>query len=204
MLKRAAQAADTRRRIIEATQALHGQRGVLRSKPADIAARADVSLATYYKYFPTIGDLVRACTGRGREQVPPPEPGPLAYLPPHPAARIPAMVRALFQYYETREPWLYVGWTEERLVPELQPIMEKLRALGDAFVRAALADAQVGREIRGVATALVTFWTWRTLRRDVGLMQEEVIRSVTLALKRLVAGSLQKGPRPRRGRRPAP
>ena len=72
MAKRAALAAETRRRIVNAAVALHAERGVLAAKPADIAVQANVALTTYYKHFPTIGDLVRACTTRGREVIPPP------------------------------------------------------------------------------------------------------------------------------------
>ncbi|MBI2002935.1 MAG: TetR/AcrR family transcriptional regulator [candidate division NC10 bacterium] len=159
MAKRAALAAETRRRIVDAAVALHAERGVLAAKPADIAAQADVALTTYYKHFPTIGDLVRACTTRGREVIPPPDLSALRALPPDPALRIEAMVRTLYQYYEAREPWLYAG------------------------------------------RALVDFWAWRILRREVGLTREEVIRSVTEAAKR-VAGVGRPGHRPGRTAHP--
>lgn len=201
MAKRAALAAETRRRIVDAAVALHAERGVLAAKPADIAVQADVALTTYYKHFPTIGDLVRACTTRGREVIPPPDLSALRALPPDPALRIEAMVRTLYQYYEAREPWLYAGRTEERHIPEVQPVMEGLRGVRDAFVRAALAGTGVGRQTVGVVTALVDFWAWRILRREVGLTREEMIRSVTEAAKR-VAGVGRPGHRPGRTARP--
>lgn len=202
MAKRAAQAAETRRRIVDAAVSLHADRGVLGAKPADIAARADVALTTYYKHFPSLGDLVRACTTRGRELIPPPDPSAITELSPDPAARIPMMIRVLFRYYEAREPWLYTGRTEERLVPEIQPLMAGLRRARDAFVRAALARARGGRDLVGVVTALVDYWAWRTLRREVGLTQEEVIRGVTEAVQRVAGGALP-GRRARRPARPA-
>ncbi|MBI2115836.1 MAG: TetR/AcrR family transcriptional regulator [candidate division NC10 bacterium] len=201
MAKRAALAAETRRRIVDAAVALHAERGVLAAKPADIAAQADVALTTYYKHFPTIGDLVRACTTRGREVIPPPDLSALRALPPDPARRIEAMVRTLYQYYEAREPWLYAGRTEERHIPEVRPVMEGLRGVRDAFVRAALAGTGVGRQTVGVVTALVDFWAWRILRREVGLTREEVIRSVTEAAKR-AASVGRPGHRPGRTARP--
>ncbi|MBI1892563.1 MAG: TetR/AcrR family transcriptional regulator [Candidatus Rokubacteria bacterium] len=163
--------------------ALHGERGVLRAKPTEIAARADVALTTYYKHFPTIGNLVQACTSRGRELFPPPDPATITALPRDPAMRVAAMVRTLFEYYELREPWLYSGRTEERFIPELQTFMGRLRALRDASVRTALEPAEPAREAIGVVTALVDFWAWRTLRREVGLTQEEVISTVTETVK---------------------
>lgn len=193
MQRRAALQHETRRRIVEATFALHAERGVLGTKPADIAARADVALTTYYKHFPSMDDLVRACGERGREQTPPPDPATVVGLPGGPPVRIQAMVRALFDYYEVREPWLYTGRTEERFFPPIQHGMAHLRTVRDAFVRAALAQAPRGREATGVATALVDFWAWRTLRREVGLTQKEVIRKVADTIQQITGSSAPAG-----------
>lgn len=196
MERRSAKEGETRRRIVDAAVGLHGERGVLMAKPQDIAAKADVALATYYKHFPSREDLVRACITRGRERMPPPDPAVVAALPREPALRIAAMVRTLFQNYEVREPWLYTGWTEERLVPELKPVMDRLRAHRDAFVGAALEGLGAGRQAAGIVTALVDFWAWRTLRREVGLTQEEAIRGVTEAVGRTIGIAGPGGPRP--------
>lgn len=184
MRNRAASAAETRRRLIEATVALHGERGVLATRPADVAARADVALTTYYKHFPSLDDLVRACGGRLREMLPPPDPAGLAGLRRRPE-RIAAMVRTLFDDYELRERWLHMARAEERAVPALQHSMSAQRAVRDAFVQAALGESADQRETAGVVAALVDFWAWRTLRREVGLSQAEAIRAVTVAVQRL-------------------
>lgn len=197
MQKRRTKEEETRQRIINATLALHAECGVLGTKPADIAARANVALTTYYKHFPSLGDLVRACTSRGRELIPPPDPTMISALPPDSAVRLATMVQILFQFYEAREPWLYTGRTEERSVPELRPVMEGLRTVRDAFVHAALAPAETSQEVMAIATALVDFWAWRTLRQDVPLTQEEVIRVVTATLQRVA--DLLGPPRARRG-----
>jgi AcrR family transcriptional regulator len=186
MQKRAAKEAETRQRIVDAAVALHREKGAWRTKPAEIAARANVSLATYYKYFPSLGAMVTACTARGRELIPPPDAESVAALPPDPAARIQAMVRTLFDYYEVREPWLYAGRTEEKLIPELRPAVDRLRGLREAFVRAALAPVVAGREVTGVVNALVDFWAWRTLRGEVGFTQEEATAHVADAIQRVV------------------
>lgn len=187
MRKRAASAAETRRRLIEATVALHGERGVLATRPADIAARADVALTTYYKHFPSLDDLVRACGGRLCERLPPPDPAGLAGV--RRPERIAAMVRTLFDDYELRERWLHVARAEERAVPALQHSMSAQRATRDAFVQAALGESGDQRETAGVVAALVDFWAWRTLRREVGLSQAEAIRAVTVAVQRLVTAA---------------
>jgi len=189
--KRAEQAQETRRRIIDATLALHAERGIQGTKPQEIAARADVALTTYYKHFPTVGELVRACGARGMELTPPPDPAILAGLPQDPAARIEAAVRALFAFYEAREEWLYTGFTEERFFPEIQLGMAHLREMRAALVRGALVGAGPGAV--GVAAALVDFWAWRTLRREVGLSQEQAIDAVVETVRRLAGTALSAG-----------
>ncbi len=193
MQRRAAKEAETRQRIVDAAVTLHREKGAWMTKPAEIAARANVSLATYYKYFPSLGAMVTACTARGRELIPPPDPEAVAALPPDPAVRIPAMVRRLFDYYEVREPWLYAGRTEEKLIPELHPTMERLRGLREAFVRAALASVSASREVTGLVNALVDYWAWRTLRREAGFTQEEAVTHVAEAIQRVAGALLSRG-----------
>src|SRR3990170_4818152 len=187
MAKRAAHHAETRQRIVDATVGLHAERGVLGTKPADIAARANVALTTFYNHFPSLSDLVKACGARGRELTPAPDPATITAFRPDPAARIQAMVGTLFPYYEARDPWLYTGRTEERFFPEIQLAMKHLGEWRDTCVRSALAPTVPSRKVIAIATALVDFWAWRTLRREVGLTQEEVIRVVTETIQR-VAG----------------
>src|SRR5215510_8039031 len=61
MEHRARTAEDTRRRIVEATYALHAERAIGDTTMKDIAERADVGLGTVYHHFPTYNDAVRAC-----------------------------------------------------------------------------------------------------------------------------------------------
>lgn len=186
MKQRAEQEAETRRRIIEAAVDLHRQRGIVSSKPVEIAAGARVSLGTYYKHFPTLGGLVTACTALVRDLIPPPALSSIEELPPDTGVRIPVMVAGLFGYYEIRESFLYVGRTEEKFVPELGPAVKKQRETRDAFVRAALSPSGVDLQTSAVVSALVDFWSWRSLRREAGLAQEEAIRNVAEAVGRIV------------------
>ncbi|MBI4608520.1 MAG: TetR/AcrR family transcriptional regulator [Candidatus Rokubacteria bacterium] len=165
---------------------LHAERGIVTTKPADIAARANVALTTYYKHFPNLDSLVRACTERGRQRNPPPDPATIAALPPGPGARVSMMVETLFRYYALREPWLFTGRTEVRFVPQLQQVMAGLAVTRDAFVREALTPAGASPGAVAVTTALVDFWAWHTLRREVGLTEDEVVRVVVTTIWRVV------------------
>ena len=185
MRRRSTLVSETRQRIVDAAVAVHREKGALMAKPAEIAARANVALPTYYKYFPSVGTLVTACTARGRELMPPPDAAIVAALPPDAAVRIPVTVRTLFDFYKAREPWMYAGRTEERFIPELRPVMERLSVLRDTFVRAALVQTGADRLTVASVAALTDYWAWRTLRRELNLTQEEAISSVTEAIRRI-------------------
>jgi AcrR family transcriptional regulator len=61
MEKRKAAVEETRRRIVEAKLALHSEKDMFDTSWKDIAERADVSVATVYKHFPSLDELVPAC-----------------------------------------------------------------------------------------------------------------------------------------------
>ena len=58
MDKRKAAVEETRQRILEATLALHSEKGIFGTSWQDIAHRADVSVGTVYKHFPSLDELV--------------------------------------------------------------------------------------------------------------------------------------------------
>jgi hypothetical protein len=79
------------------------------------------------------------------------------------------------------------GRTEERFIPEVRPVMERLRFLREAFVRAALAHVSVGQTTLGVVNAVMDYWAWRTLRREVGFTQEQAVAAAVEAVRRIAA-----------------
>ena len=72
MSKRALAREETRRRIVEATAKLHGERGVFGTSWQDIAKEADVSVATVYAHFPSLDELLPACGAHVMELIRPP------------------------------------------------------------------------------------------------------------------------------------
>ena len=184
MQRRGRSEEQTRNRIVGATVDLHAERGIVATKPAEIAARADVSVSTFYKHFPTRAALVEACTRHAASLVPAPDPAAVKAVP-EPRRRIASMCRTLFDFYAAREPFLYTGRTEERVVNELRPAVARLRALRNAFVSAAIEGLALDREAAAAVTALADFWAWRTLRRDVGLSQLSAIEAARAAVERI-------------------
>src|ERR687889_1310202 len=61
MDKRRATVEETRQRILKATLALHAEKGIFGTSWQDIAKRADVSVGTVYKHFPSLDELIPAC-----------------------------------------------------------------------------------------------------------------------------------------------
>src|SRR5437879_13807825 len=72
MSRRAAASAEARRRIVDAATALHAEKGVLGATWPDIAKRADVALGTVYRHFPSLDQLVPACTSENAVRMRPP------------------------------------------------------------------------------------------------------------------------------------
>lgn len=57
-----------------ATFEVHGEKGIADTTFRDIAERADVSLATVYRHFPTYDTVVEACGELSRSMLPPLDP----------------------------------------------------------------------------------------------------------------------------------
>ena len=70
--RRAEASSQTRQLIVEATFALHSERGIAETSMKDIAERAGVSVGTVYHYFPTYADTIAACGAYTAEQAPAP------------------------------------------------------------------------------------------------------------------------------------
>src|SRR3954470_8712208 len=97
--RRAESAADTRRRLVDATFALHVERAISATTMTDIAARAGVSVGTVYHHFPTYPDAVAACTRHVDESLPLPAADIFAGLGSM-NARVRRLAQAIFGFYQ--------------------------------------------------------------------------------------------------------
>jgi AcrR family transcriptional regulator len=152
MSRRAAAREETRRRIVEATAKLHGERGVFGTSWRDIAEAADVSVATVYSHFPSLDQLLPACGRLVMERARPPSPrsaGDVIGDADDLHERLIRVARELFRFYERGGPHLDVD-ARERALPGMREWEESQRATVLAFVREALrghADARKARLI---------------------------------------------------------
>jgi AcrR family transcriptional regulator len=183
--------AETRRRIVEATVALHAEKGVSATTYALIAKRADVAVPTVYNHFPQLADLLGACTGHVAARAP--RIGPEIFADAaDTAARAAALVEAVFASYRFRAPWLRWGMHEAALIPELRAIADQARAGLGRLIALALAPT-FGRRpppsLRALWEVLLDFGAWQRLTKDGTLSDSDAAAAVTDALLLLVRAS---------------
>ena len=183
MERRAATVDATKRRILEASLMLHSTRGVTGTSWQDIADAAGVSVGTVYYHFPTLDDLVPACSGLGRQMRPAPTAEIFSGLRGK-KARIEALVQALFTHYErVRGPYAFT-LTERRTVPVLERLADELLDQYRSLVRAALGP-DIDEETLAKVDALVDFRVWDSLQ-ERGLSMEVMIATVAGLVLRVI------------------
>src|SRR5215210_1055671 len=141
MSKRAEAVARTRRRIVDATRELHGERGITATSWDDIAARAGVGVGTVYRHFPSLDELIPACGEISMQIVALPDPRDVPSLfdgVDAPAERIELLVREAFAIYERGAPELRVIRSEPEVHPSVAEGGEELEASLAALVDAAV------------------------------------------------------------------
>src|SRR5512144_2278163 len=96
--RRAEQETETRRRIVEAVAALHGEIGPARTTIKAIAERAGVERLTVYRHFADEGEIFAACNAHFQAEPPPPHPAAWAGVA-DPGARLRAALLAFYRHY---------------------------------------------------------------------------------------------------------
>jgi AcrR family transcriptional regulator len=183
MDRRKAALEETRQRIIEATLALHSQKGIFDTSWKDIAERADVSVATVYNHFPTLDELVPACGALIMSITAPPslEDAPRIFGNAQTLEeRLRRLISEMFAFYERGEPYLEVGAKEGQL-PAVQAWEAGMRATREGLVREALLPAQPDESTVRAVGVLLDFPVFKSFRRhDVPREEAEKIVSEML------------------------
>jgi AcrR family transcriptional regulator len=174
MDKRKAAAQETRQRILEATLALHSEKGIFGTSWQDIARRADVSVNTVYKHFPSLDELVPACGELMYAITRPPslEDAPRIFAGAQSLEeRLELLVSELFGFYERGAPYIEADFQERRL-PAVQEWEAYMRAAIAGLVREALLPVGPGEGTVQTASALLDFSTFKSfMDRDIGKEQ---------------------------------
>ena len=184
MDKRRAAVEETRQRILEATLSLHTEKGILGTSWQDIARRADVSVGTVYKHFPSLDELVPACGELMYAITRPPslEDAPRIFAGASSLEeRLERLVSELFGFYERGAPYIETDF-QERQLPMVQEWEAHIRATIEGLVREALRPVRPDDGTVRAVSALLDFSTFKSfLNRDIQEEQaQEIMNEVLL------------------------
>jgi len=170
MDKRKAAVQETRQRIVEATLALHAEKGIFGTSWQDIAHRADVSVGTVYKHFPSLDELVPACGELMYAITRPPslEDAPRIFAGADSTEeRLGRLISELFDFYERGAPYIETDFQERRL-PAVVEWEAYMRSIIAGLVREALDSAGPDERTVQAVSALLDFSTFKSfLDRDI-------------------------------------
>ena len=193
MSKRALAREETRRRIVEATARLHGERGVLGTSWQDIAKEADVSVGTVYAHFPSLDDLLPACGALVMERIRPPRRESSSEIigdAQDLRERFERIALELFAFYERGGPHIEVDVRERRL-PGMREWEAYLLDVVSARVRAAMAPQRPSAHTVRLVSAFFDLSTFKALR-DRGVATETAARTVAGVATRLLDDAAQR------------
>jgi AcrR family transcriptional regulator len=173
MNKRRAAVEETRQRILEATLALHSKKGILGTSWQDIAQRADVSVGTVYKHFPSLDELVPAC-------------GELEDAPQIFAGarmleeRLERLISELFDFYERGAQYIETDF-QERQLPMVQEWEAHMRATIAGLVREAFLPVGPDEGTVQVVSALLDFSSFKSFM-DRDIQKEQAAKTMNEVL----------------------
>jgi AcrR family transcriptional regulator len=171
---RAEAVAETRSRIIEASKALHAERGVVITSWDHVAERAGVATATVYRHFPSVADLVTACARSVFDIIEPPTPADAAAKFAKldtPQDRIEQLIRDSCACYQKGAGWLHAAHRERDFVPELDDALRVIERSLHVLVDAAFG-AELDETDHQILFVLSDFPFWWSLT-DGGLPSRE-------------------------------
>lgn len=187
--RRAELQGETRRRIVEATVALHREVGPARTTISAIAERAGVERLTVYRHFADETAMFEACSAHFATESGPPEPAAWTSIT-EPEARMRAALMAFYAYYRRAEDMLA---HVHRDVPQL-PALAAVMAPWDAFVASVRKDlvatwaapSAARARLRAAIAHALRFDTWRSLAR-VESLGDARTADLMVALARVAA-----------------
>lgn len=154
-------AAETRRRLVQATVELHNEQGIAATSLKQIASRAGVSIGAAYHHFPTYDEAIVACGAHNFATYPLPHPSIFRGVESV-AQRLRLLTRALFGVYAAI-PGLESAYLDRRRFPVLDADLARLDRGIETLLRAALAPKGLDEGARPSALALLSDGFYRRL-----------------------------------------
>jgi len=180
--QRAESAEETRRRLVEATFALHGEQGIAATTMKQIAERAGVGVGTVYHHFPTLDDTINACGQMVMATWPPPSEAIFAGVPTM-KERLTLLARALFAWGD-QVAFDVIRMDRDRLAI-VHEFVEGEQAHRIELARVALAPFAIDRDLIRIAAALLDVGVYRALQRAGMSLEEAAIAIADVIQARL-------------------
>jgi AcrR family transcriptional regulator len=167
-VKRAADEQRTRKRIVDAAEALHAEVGPARATISAVAERAGVTRATVYRHFPDAESLFLACSGQwlSRQRLPDRDSWD---RPDDPYEVLRAGLTDIYRYFREGEPMLSSVVRDAAVVPAR---VRDARLEREQEWRVRLLRGLPGRRraaVRAAVAHATRFGTWRSLCVEDGL-----------------------------------
>ncbi|GAC1469303.1 MAG: hypothetical protein PVSMB7_18400 [Chloroflexota bacterium] len=183
---RAEKQAETRRRIVEATSALHEELGPARTTVADIARRAGVNRLTVYNNFPHEQQLFAACGDYWLAHNPPPDPS-AAFQMDSPVECLRAVLVAFYGWYRKTARANEHMQRDRLVIPTFDALMkirmdQPFATLVDSLAVGFPAAADPALSVRAAIALALDFWVWRRLAAE-GLTDDESAALMVGAVK---------------------
>jgi AcrR family transcriptional regulator len=168
---------ETRRRIVEATVALHEEIGPAATTVSAIAERAGVQRLTVYRHLPDEGAVIRACSAHWSAGHPLPDTAAWAGLT-DPRARLGAALTAVYVYFRGGRRMLEQVLRDESEVTALRAVMAPyhswFRELAGQLSAGWGVAGEAQRRIRAAVGHALRFETWSSLTHE-GLTDAEAV-----------------------------
>jgi AcrR family transcriptional regulator len=178
--RRAAQQAETRQRIVEATVDLHSSIGPARTTISMIAERAGVQRHTLYAHFPEERDLFLACSGHVYAHDPLPDAAAWRGIVDQ-RERLRVGLTAVYGWYG-RHAELMENLVRDVAHHALTQEINKLRVAPQVTAWHEVLGAGLSAKQRALMHLALVFPTWRALVREAGMEQGAAIDTMVEAV----------------------
>ena len=174
--KRAAQQAETRKRIVDAALAVYEEKGVSATTMQDVARRADVAPGTVANHFGSARALASVATSQVLEELRMPTTDLFDGVEGIPA-RIRLLVSELAAFFHRSESWYRVAQREPGN-PAWAEAEARYYVELDAMVRKALGPLETDADAVAVVSAVLTTWVIGAIQA-AGHSTETAVRLVS-------------------------
>ena len=193
--RRAEQQEETRRRIVDATVALHREVGPARTTISAIAQRAGVERLTVYRHFEDERSMYAACSAQFSAELPLPDPARWVGIE-EPSQRLRTALSALYDYYRRGAQMLTHVMRDAQTVPAVAEAVAPLRhSIADMRQRLSEGWNVRGRRRDRLEAALghaLRFETWQSLAQEERLSDPDAAE-LMVELARTVAEGPARG-----------